>query len=220
MKSGSESERSATRGGLQLLRLVLRVAILAGLGLVAWMIERGELWAPVAVALAIALGLLGAGHVLARLARAVQQRIALGTSLAVIDAMDGAAFEDWVVRRLTRCGFSCENLPRSRDYGIDVVAVRGARRIGVQAKRYDGPVGNGAVQQAIAGAGHHGCTVAAVVTQSRFTAAARAQAASAALPVVLVDRTGLAELGRVLRRHASARAGAVRDARARAAGAR
>lgn len=103
------------------------------------------------------------------------------------------------MRCLRRGGFRCEDLPRTRDFGIDVIATRSGRRIGVQVKRYDGTVGNGAVQQAIAGAGHHGCALAAVVTQSRFTAAARAQAASANPPVLLVDRGGLDELCRRLR---------------------
>lgn len=119
---------------------------------------------------------------------------------ARLDGLDGPAFEDWVETALRRAGFRCRSLPRSRDYGIDLVAERRQLRIGVQAKRRARPIGNDAVQQAIAGAAYHGCAAAAVVTQSRFTAAARAQAAAAPLPVVLVERDGLAQLGSHLRR--------------------
>jgi restriction system protein len=186
---------------MSLLRIGWRLTVIGGLVALFWTVHSSRLWGAVAVALLLAIMLLSAAAVVrGTLRRRVERRRLHGFSLGDLDAMTGDAFEDWVVRSLVRSGFRCENLPRSHDYGIDVIATRRGRRVGVQAKRYDGPVGNGAVQQAIAGAGHHACAVAAVVTQSRFTAAARAQAAAAILPVVLVDRGGLPDLSRVLDR--------------------
>jgi HJR/Mrr/RecB family endonuclease len=128
------------------------------------------------------------------------QRRLLGLTLQDLDRLDGLAFEAWVVRKLEAAGFVCRATPQSRDYGIDVVAERGRLRIGIQAKRNGRPVGNGAVMQAIAGSQYHDCDVAAVVTQSRFTKAACAQAARAGLPVLLLDRVALPRLGGALRR--------------------
>jgi restriction system protein len=186
---------------IAVLRSVWRLLVLAGLVGLGLLVQREQLWGGVLVALLAAAALLGVGALtLALLQRAGRRRRLLGRSLADLDAMSGDGFEDWVVEALARAGFDCENLPRTRDFGIDVVARRGKLRVGVQAKRYDGPVGNSAVQQAIAGAGHHDCAVAAVVTQSRFTAAAREQARTARLPVVLIERADLEDLGRQLRR--------------------
>lgn len=184
-----------------LVRTAGKTAVLAGFAVLGWTVDRHALWGAVGVALAGASLILCGAALLRRALRAAALRARLhGVSLADLDGLPGAGFEDWVVRCLDRSGFRCEPLPRTRDFGIDLVAVRSRRRIGIQAKRYEGPVGNGAVQQAIAGAGHHGCDLAVVVTQSRFTEAARTQAARATPPVVLVDRDGLADLGRRLRR--------------------
>jgi restriction system protein len=200
--SMAEASRAETRApSLAWWRAALRLVVVSGFVALGCLLHRFGLWGPVAVSLVAASLLLtllfAARHVLAAL---VERSRLQGCSLAALDRMPGPAFEDWVVRSLRRHGFVCENLPRTRDYGIDVVATRSGRKIGVQVKRYRGAVGNGAVQQAMAGAGYHGCALAAVVTQSRFTKAARAQAAAASVPVVLIDRAALSDLGRVLRR--------------------
>ncbi|MEZ5964693.1 MAG: restriction endonuclease [Planctomycetota bacterium] len=199
--STTKAKAELRRGPLvAALRRIGMAIVVAGFAILAWAVHRHALWGAVAVALAAAGLLLAVGHGVRASLTAILDRGRLrGRSLGDLDRMSGPAFEDWVAHNLRRSGFVCENLPRTRDFGIDLVASRSGLRIGVQAKRYDGPVGNAAVQQAIAGAGHHGCGVAAVVTQSRFTAAARAQADSADPRVVLVDRAGLTDLGRILR---------------------
>ncbi len=187
------------RGFLQFLRSVGRVGVLIAAAGLVWLVHRGGLWGPLAVTLPVSATLIGAVAAMASLLRGAAERRRLdGVSLRDLDRMPGSVFEDWVCRRLTRAGFQCQNLPRTRDYGIDVVAGRGPLRVGVQAKRYEGPVGNHAVQEAIAGAGHHRCQVAAVVTQSRFTPAAREQARTARLRVVLIGRDQLVDLPRLL----------------------
>ena len=127
-----------------------------------------------------------------------------GSTLAEIDAFSGADFEAWVTAVLRDAGISAENIRDRGDFGVDVVATVGAVRVGIQVKRYAKSVGNDAVQQALAGSAYHACALAAVVTQSRYTGAAREQAERGHVPVLLVDRDGLPELAPRLRAFARA----------------
>ncbi|MCE7938120.1 restriction endonuclease [bacterium] len=120
--------------------------------------------------------------------------------LAEIDAMDGFAFERWAIAMFQADGHRCRNIRDRGDFGVDVVAVVQGVPVGVQTKRYEGHVGNAAVQQVLAGCDYYGCHVAAVVTQSYFTPAAVAQAARARYPVVLVDRDHLGRMVDLVRR--------------------
>ena len=58
-----------------------------------------------------------------------------------------------------------------------IVTLRG-RRIAIQAKGFQDVVGNGAVQEAVAGRFHYRCHACAVITNARFTRAARELAES------------------------------------------
>lgn len=120
-------------------------------------------------------------------------------SLEAIDQLDGFAFERWVIAMLEADGHRCVNVRDRGDFGVDLVAHIDAVPVGFQTKRYAGNVGNAAVQQVLAGCDYYGCAVAAVVTQSYFTAAAREQAAHGRYPVILVDRDGLMAFGETVR---------------------
>ncbi len=120
--------------------------------------------------------------------------------LAGIDAMDGFAFERWAIAMFQADGHRCRNIRDRGDFGVDVIALVQGVPVGVQTKRYEGHVGNAAVQQVLAGCDYYGCRVAAVVTQSYFTPAAVAQAARARYPVVLVDRDHLGRMVDLVRR--------------------
>ncbi len=115
-------------------------------------------------------------------------------SLDQLDQLDGFAFERWVIAMLQAEGYDCTNVRDRGDFGVDLIARIETVAVGVQTKRYSGHVGNAAVQQVLAGCDYYGCVVAAVVTQSYFTPAAREQAARARYPVVLIDRDGLVTL--------------------------
>ncbi len=125
-----------------------------------------------------------------------------GYSLGEIDELTGAEFEEWVTTVLESAGMPSENIRHSGDFGVDVVTTVGTTRVGIQAKRYSSSVGNSSVQQALAGSGYHGCELAAVVTQSRFTSAAREQASRARVPVLLVDRENIHDLAGLVREFA------------------
>lgn len=123
----------------------------------------------------------------------------LGASLAELDQMSGREFEAWICAVLEADGIRAENVKHSGDFGVDVLAGIDGFRIGIQAKRYSSGVGNDAVQQALGGSGYHGCSAAAVVTQSRFTRAARAQASRAHMPIALIGRQQLGDMSALLR---------------------
>ena len=121
-----------------------------------------------------------------------------------LDAMTGAEFEDYVAERVRAAGWTPSEILRRGDFGADLVAERAGVRIAVQAKRRSANVGNRAVQEASAGADFHRCDAALVVTQARFTPAARRQAAATRLPLGLVDRERLTDFARILADLASA----------------
>lgn len=123
-------------------------------------------------------------------------------TLAKLDQLDGAEFESWVTAVLQDAGIAAENIRDRGDFGVDVIATVGRKRIGIQVKRYSRSVGNSAVQEALAGSGYHDCSLAAVVTQSKFTRAAKKQAARARVGVLLIDRTNIHELARLVREFA------------------
>ena len=117
-------------------------------------------------------------------------------TFAELDRMSGREFEAWITRVLRSHGFAVHDTPHAGDFGVDVLCSPpgSSDRIAIQAKRYKNSVGNDAVQQAIAGAQYYDCAGSAVVTQSRFTRAARSQAKKADPPVLLIDRTSIRKM--------------------------
>ena len=177
-------------------------------------VSTGALLALGLIALFVAYPAIGVGVVLvvgvgAFAWRAEQRREAqrraerlLGYSLGDLDGLTGAEFEKWVTAVLEGAGIPAENIRDRGDFGVDVVASVGRVRVGIQVKRLSGSVGNSAVQEALAGSSYHDCSLAAVVTQSRFTSAARKQAARARVPVLLVDRKRIHDLARLVQEFA------------------
>lgn len=117
---------------------------------------------------------------------------ALKDSMFRIDRMSGANFERYVEKLYIRLGYKAQRTKTSGDQGIDVIVKKAFRRIGLQVKRYNGAVGNGAVQEAVAGKKYYKLDKVCVITNSYFTAAAKELAK--ANKVTLVDRDGLKEL--------------------------
>lgn len=69
-----------------------------------------------------------------------------------LDAMEGHDFEYFCADLLEDHGFKSVEVTRgSGDYGVDVLAEKEGVTYAVQCKRYDGPVGVKAVQEAYAG---------------------------------------------------------------------
>ena len=84
-------------------------------------------------------------------------------------------------------GFKSVEVTRgSGDYGVDVLAEKEGVTYAVQCKRYDGPVGVKAVQEAYAGRDYYDRMVGAVMTNQYFTEPA--VKAARKLKILLWDR--------------------------------
>lgn len=91
-----------------------------------------------------------------------------------IDHMEGHAFEHFCAQLLRHNGFQDVQVTQaSGDYGVDILAEKDGVTYAVQYKCYTEPVGNHAVQEAHSGAAYYHRMVAAVMTNNRFTPAAR-----------------------------------------------
>jgi hypothetical protein len=142
--------------------------------------------------------LLAARHELRRLTRALDGRLHWLRTCAW-QGMTGREFERFLVEVFREHGYEVEATGRVGDQGVDLIVTRGGVRVAVQAKGYVGhSVGNDAVQQAHAGCTFHHCHRSAVVTNARFTTAARMLAER--LHCRLIDRDGIPELieGRIV----------------------
>jgi hypothetical protein len=93
-------------------------------------------------------------------------------------AMRDADWERFLAEVCLTLGLPVELTAKTGDQGVDLVVQSGTRRIAVQAKGYFHSVGNGAVQEVVAGARMHKCDSCAVITNSRFTPAAKELAAA------------------------------------------
>lgn len=91
--------------------------------------------------------------------------------------LDGHEFEHWVADALKRYGWKAEVTRGSGDQGLDVIAEKKGKRVGLQCKLYGGPVGNKAVQEAHAGKVYYGVDAVGVLTNASFTPSATALAA-------------------------------------------
>lgn len=112
-------------------------------------------------------------------------------SIDDVDRMDGAQFEQYVAELFEKMGYKTEVTKHSNDQGIDVLAKNEIVTIGIQAKCYSGAVGNAAVQEAIAGKTLYKADKVMVVTNNKFTPAAKELAKAA--NVELWDRRKLME---------------------------
>ena len=88
--------------------------------------------------------------------------------------MGGYEFENYVAKRLKAMGYQNVKITaKSSDFGADILAKdwKGVK-ICFQCKKYYGPVGIKAVQEAASAKVFYGCKRAAVITTSTFTSAA------------------------------------------------
>ena len=95
-----------------------------------------------------------------------------------VDSLDAIQFEHYCSDLLGRSGWISRVTQASGDQGIDIIANYGNVKAVFQCKKYSQPVGNSAVQEIIAGKAFEQAHVAAVVTNSTFTPAAKQLAGS------------------------------------------
>jgi len=90
-----------------------------------------------------------------------------------IDSLDPIEFEHHCAELLRNDGWDARVTQASGDQGIDVIATRGNVKAVFQCKKYAQPVGNGAVQEIVAGKQFERADIAAVVSNATFTPSAK-----------------------------------------------
>jgi len=115
------------------------------------------------------------------------------TTINDVDLMSGYEFEKFLVKLYTKMNYSIiEHTSLSNDQGADLVVEKGGIKYVIQAKRYNGKVGNDAIQQVVASINHYKADKGVVITNSTFTNSAISLAKSN--KIELIDRTKLKEL--------------------------
>ena len=109
-------------------------------------------------------------------------------------ADDPIAFEHRCADILRRAGWDARVVGGSGDQGADVVGERDGVQLVVQCKRYSKPIGNKAVQEAVAARAYYRADLAAVVGTAPFTDSAHDLAE--ATGVILTDEAGLITVDR------------------------
>ena len=89
------------------------------------------------------------------------------------DILTPLGFERHCATLLRAMGWTATLTAGSGDQGVDVLARMGDISVVIQCKLYSKPIGNRAVQEAIAGRSYMGATHAAVVSNQSYTPAAR-----------------------------------------------
>lgn len=114
-------------------------------------------------------------------------------SIDEVAQMTGTQFEEFLARLFECMGYTDVRTTPPNDQGADVICLSpfGAPTV-IQAKRWSGPVGNSAVQELLGAMRHYGCEEGIVVTNSRFTPAAKSLVAGGS-DVTLCDKQWLDE---------------------------
>lgn len=124
-----------------------------------------------------------------------QQRFG-SAKAAELDQLDGVEFEEFLAGLFRAQGYAAELTPTSGDYGADLILSKDGQRIAVQAKRYTGSVGVGAVQEALSGMAYYNCQAAWVITTGAFTANALELAEKSGVKMI-----GRSEIGNLMAQH-------------------
>ncbi|QSO52336.1 restriction endonuclease [Alicyclobacillus curvatus] len=106
-----------------------------------------------------------------------------------IDKMEGVKFEQYLGVLFSALGYKVRVTKASGDFGADLILQKDGKRILVQAKRYDKPVGVKAIQEVSTALAYYGGSEAWVVTNNTYTSAAVSLARSN--HVSLIDRQSL-----------------------------
>ena len=109
-----------------------------------------------------------------------------------IDYMDGIEFENLIDAKFQKMGYTTKLTKATKDYGVDLIAVKNKKSIAIQIKRYNRNVGVKAIQEVIAAKAFYKTDTAMVLTNSYFTKPAQNLAKET--NVILIDRSKLAKI--------------------------
>lgn len=103
------------------------------------------------------------------ISRVIRRRKYLNSPLSAIDVMSGEEFEKYLKYYFESQGYKVNLTPVTNDYGADLVLKKDGEITVVQAKRWNEPVGNSAIQEIVTSKGYYKATKAMVVTNSTYT---------------------------------------------------
>ena len=109
-------------------------------------------------------------------------------TIHAIDDMDGYEFEDFLVELFKKRGYEVQATRKGKDQGADLFVESFGKKMVIQAKNYQGTVGNKAVQEAHAAKDFYSCDSGMVITNSTFTASAKELALGTGIELVDRDR--------------------------------
>ena len=106
-----------------------------------------------------------------------------GASFLQDEPLDPLDYESFCANLLSAHGWETRLTKQSGDQGVDIIAEKNGRKAVIQCKRYSNTakVGNGAVQEIIAGREFYKANVAAVISNVEFTPSAMELAQSCAV---------------------------------------
>lgn len=113
----------------------------------------------------------------------------LAIQISDVDQMTGVEFEKYLGKILESRDYKVGFTKVTGDYGTDIIARKGDKRISIQAKRYKSPVDQKAIREAVTAMRHYNCNACMVITSSYFTSFAKVLAADN--DCVLIDREKL-----------------------------
>jgi Holliday junction resolvase-like predicted endonuclease len=113
-------------------------------------------------------------------------------NLAALDDLDGIEFEAAIAALYQRHGYEIVITRATGDFGVDILATKGSKKLAIQTKRHASSVGVKAVQEVAAGAVYYKATEAVVVTNSFYTEQAKELAEK--LDVRLINKKHLATM--------------------------
>jgi len=119
-----------------------------------------------------------------------------GVNLALLDSMDGHAFEDVVESLLRKMNFHVEGRSTAADGGIDMIAIKYDAIVGgkyiIQCKRFSGSIGNSFIRDLFGVVHSENANKGILITNSSFTR--EAQRFAEGKPIELIDGGKLQEL--------------------------
>lgn len=121
-----------------------------------------------------------------------KKRLGAFKTLAQLQQLSGAEFEDWVEHLFKRWGFDTSLTQRSADKGIDLYVEKNGRKAIVQCKRYIGSVGIHTVRDFYGALIDSGVDEGYIVTTGTFTLPAKEWAQGK--PINLIDGAELIKL--------------------------
>ena len=110
--------------------------------------------------------------------------------------MTAVEFETFCAEQLRRAGWNARVTKQGGDQGVDVVAEKTGVCVVLQCKLYSRPVGNKAVQEAVAARGHEQAHYGVVVSNQNFTQAAEQLARTN--KILLIHHTALPMLYNII----------------------